>query len=759
MSKFKGKIAVDFRDSVPDLQSGTRAKQGSPNVVLIVLDDVGFAQLGCYGSDIETPAIDSLAGNGLRFRNFHTTALCSPTRSCLLTGRNHHSNHMGAVAELATGFPGYDFLLPKENGTLAEILASRGYATFAVGKWHLTPVHEQNLGASRERWPLGRGFERFYGFHGSDTDQYYPDLMYDNHRVPAPYSPEEGYHLSKDLVDKSIEFVRDLGNAAPDKPFFLYLAFGACHTPLQAPKEYIDKYAGRFGEGWDAWRQKIHQRQIKEGIIPQNAQLTARPAWIPAWDTLSAQEKEVFAKLMEVFAGFLDHTDAQIGRLVEEFKNRGCLDNTIIVLVSDNGASPEGGRNGSFNGARYLNGVPETPEMIAAKLDQVGGPRSGPHYPYGWAWAGNTPFQRWKQEVHEGGIQDPLIIHWPKGIEKRGEIRNQYTHAIDVMPTILELLGQNAPDSLNGVTQADVHGKSFADALENPSAPEKRDTQYYEVRGCRAIYHEGWKAVCYHPRVGLSWDGSDALRPYANDKWELYDLKSDYSEARDLSAAHTDKLQSLIDLWWSEAGRYGVLPLDNRGVARYQTTRRAFPYRAKHVLHRSAGTIREWAAVDLKNRSHRIIADLEIPSEGASGVILQIGSGHAGYALFVENNVPVYVHNYLSMKHFDLVSGAALPAGRTSLIFEFAKSGEHSGTARLYIGDALVGEIEIPTTIPNYFGGGEMSIGFNAGNPISPRYSGPFAFSGTIHSITIEVGDDGAELDPAIKAWIANATQ
>ena len=738
---FQGKIQPDFRDSVPAWPVERKPDGDAPNVVLVVLDDVGYAQLGCYGSDIATPNIDRLAADGLRMQQFNTTGICSASRSCILTGRNHHSNHMGAVAELATGFPGYDFRMPKENGTLAEILRAQGWGTLAIGKWHLTPAEEQNLGANRSRWPLSRGFDRFYGFHGSDTSQYYPDLVYDNHQVPPPKTPEEGYHVSEDLADKSIEFVRDLHNAAPGKPFFLYFALGAMHTPLHAPRDYIDRYKGQFDLGWDEWRKTVYQRMLSTGILPPGTELTPRPDWIPAWDTLNDTEKRVYARLMEVYAGFLEHTDAQIGRVMDALDDMGKLDNTIFIVISDNGASPEGGRNGTFNNLRYLNGISQTADDVDKELDRIGGPDSNPHYPMGWAWAGNTPFQRWKQEVHAGGVADPFIISWPKGLRDRGAIRPQYAHAIDVTPTVLNLLGIAFPDVIEGIQQSPVHGTSFAHCLADPEQPSNHLIQYYEIRGCRAMYAEGWKAVTYHPRIGLAWDGSDPTRPYSADKWELYHLETDFSERHDLADKHPDIVRNLVDMWWAEAGKYDVLPLDNRGVARL-STRKALQYEivSPHKMYRSPGTIREHGAINLKNQSHAIEATVDVPESGAEGVLLSMGNGYAGYAFFVHDGVPVYTHNYASLDEYEVVSSRVLSPGRAVIRFEFEKTGEHTGIGRMFINGDKVGEAVIAKTIPVFFAGAEMAVGYNPGYGVSRRYRdrGRFEFNGDIEHVVIE---------------------
>ena len=737
------KITIDYRDSAPSWPVEPRS-ENAPNVVVVVLDDVGFAQLGCYGSNIKTPNIDKLAANGLKLTNFNTTGICSATRSCLLTGRNHHSNHMGAVAELATGYPGYDFRMPKENGTLAEILLEQGYGTFAIGKWHLTPAEEHTLGAPRVRWPLGRGFERFYGFHGSDTSQYYPDLVCDNHQVAPSKTPEEGYHLSEDLAEKSIEYIRDLHNAAPGKPFFLYFAFGAMHTPLHVPSRYIEKYRGQFNQGWDEWREQVYRRQLESGVLPPGTKLTPRPEWIPAWDTLTADEKLVYARLMEVFAGFLEHSDAQVGRMMAALADMGKLDNTIFIVLSDNGASSEGGLNGMFNNVRYLNGIKESVASLKEKLDTIGGPDSNPHYPYGWAWAGNTPFRRWKQEVHAGGVADPFVIHWPNGFNQAGGIRGQYAHAIDVMPTLLDLLQVKAPETIAGIRQSDIHGISFAHFLHQGSAPSRHDTQYFVIRGCRALYHGRWEAVTYHPRVGLAWDGSDPSRPYSEDKWELYHVEKDFSEHDDLAAQHPELLARLVEMWWVEAGKYDVLPLDNRGVARLSLRKAgAYPITDRQVLYPSAGTIREFGAINLKNRSHTIQVDLHVARSAEEGVILSMGCGYGGYAIFVHEGIPHYVHNYASVTEFVVRGESPLPVGDVTLAFTFEKTGEHCGNGSLHVNGKQVGSAAIGNTVPYYFGGAEMAVGFNPGYAVSRifREKGRFAFTGTIKKVVIEAQD------------------
>jgi arylsulfatase len=514
--------------------------------VLVVLDDVGFAQLGCFGSDLDTPVFDALAARGLRYRNFHTTALCSPTRSCLLTGRNHHANGMGRITDLATGFPGYDGCVPKANAFLSEILVPHGYAAWAIGKWHLTPDDEQNLAARRDRWPLGRGFERFYGYFGGETHQNAPALVHDSHFVDAPRTVAEGYHLTEDLVDHAIDFVHDLRQVDADKPFFAYLCPGACHSPHHAPPEWIARYHGRFDGGWDVWREQVLARQIEMGLLPSHTVLSERPEWVPAWADLTDDERRVYARYMEAFAGYLSHADHHVGRFLDALADTGDLDNTVVIVVSDNGASSEGGALGSLNDARVWNGAPRTAEEALPIIDEIGGPRWHNNYPWGWTVAGNTPFRRWKREVHEGGVADPLIVSWPAGIAgaEQGHIRTQYVHAIDILPTVLEVIGVDPPGPVDGV--------SFAPTLARADAPDAHTVQYYEMFGSRALYQDGWKAVIYHAMQSDD-PGLDVVR------WELYNVVDDPSEARDLAAEEPERLQAMVERWWEEAARNHVL--------------------------------------------------------------------------------------------------------------------------------------------------------------------------------------------------------
>ncbi len=765
MAEFKGVIGRTVEESTPWWPDPVRAREGAPNVLYIVLDDVGYGQLSPFGGLCETPNLDRLAANGLRYRNFHTTALCSPTRTCLLTGRNHHSNGMATIVENASGFPGYSGRIPFENGFLSEMLTPHGYAAYAVGKWHLTPHEEMNAGAPRDRWPLGRGFERFYGFLAGDTNQWEPELVYDNHEIDPPKSYEEGYHLTEDLAGRAIEFVTDLRNASPDKPFFLYFCTGAAHAPHHAPKEWIEKYRGKFDMGWDKARDIIIEQQKAMGIVPQNTDLTARPPWIPAWDTLSDDQKRLYARMMEVFAGFVSHTDHHIGRVLDFLERTGDLENTIVVAISDNGASAEGGEHGSLNEAMFFNRVPETVEENLARIDDLGGPHAFNHYPFGWTWAGNTPFQRWKREVHEGGVADPCIVSWPRGIAARGEVRGQYLHAVDVTPTVLELIGVTPPAAIKGVTQSPIHGVSFAHTLDDADTASKHDTQYYEMLGNRAIYHRGWKAATYHGTEGMIYDGvTDPNKHFDEDRWELYHVAEDFSEAHDLAGEYPDKLKELQAVWWAEAGRYGVLPLDARSIGRAAGRPRMAAGRRRFEYRPGGGTIEGQAAANVKNRSHTITAEVEIPTEGAEGVLLADGGRFGGYSLYVKDGKLAYAYNFLGRARWHVVSTTPVPAGKSVLQLGFEKAGDRpfgaGGTARLYINGKLAGEGKIPFTVPFLFALGQgLQCGRDKGNPVTEEYASPFEFTGTIKRVIVDLNGPEPPRDLLQEAEIEMARQ
>lgn len=737
---FGGTIGRYVDESVAWWPTPLRAPAGAPNVVMIVLDDVGFAQLGCFGSDLDTPTFDALAADGLRYTNFHTTALCSPTRACLLTGRNHHSNGMGRVIELATGFPGYNARIPRSNGFVSEILIRHGYATWAVGKWHLTPEDECHIAASRERWPLGRGFERFYGFFGGETHQFAPALIADNHQVGLPRSPDDGYHLSEDLVDRCIELVRDLRAIDAVKPFFLYLCPGACHSPHQAPRAWLDEYRGRFDDGWDAWRERTFARQLTTGVVPAHTRLSPRPDWVPAWTTLSADQQRLYARYMEAFAGFLSHCDHQVGRLVEFLATVGELENTLLLVLSDNGASSEGGVGGSLNDVRLWNLVPTTLEEQLARIDEIGGPRCHNNYPWGWTVAGNTPFRRWKREVHEGGVADPLLVHWPRKIAASGQTRRQYVHCVDLLPTVLDVIGIDAPARIDGIEQHPIDGISFAHSFDSADAPERRDTQYYEMFGCRALYHRGWKAVTYHPVMNQDFEG---------DRWELYNVSDDPSECEDLAAAEPTRLREMIDRWWAEAARHQVLPLDARPLSELVLERpRTVPPRGRYTYLPGTSPIPEAVAVNVRNRSHRITAHVVV-TEPPEGVLIAQGSLLGGWSLFVQNGMLRYVHNLAGYEQHIVEAALDLAPGPHQLGFVFNRTGDHCGDGALFVDGRHVATAPIPRFTPLRFSltGAGLTCGYSEELPVCEDYAAPFRFTAILERVVVEV--DGQPFEDA----------
>lgn len=754
---FPGVIGRTVDESSPAWPEPTRAKAGAQNVLFIVLDDTGFGQLGCYGGLTHTPNIDKIAAGGLLYTNMHTTALCSPSRSCILTGRNHHSNAMAGITEVSTGFPGYNGLIPFENGFLSEILRDKGYATMALGKWHLTPAEEVSAAGPYDRWPLGRGFDRYYGFLGGDTHQYFPALVYDNHRVDPPKTPAEGYHLSADLADKAIQFIGDVLVTAPDKPFFLYFAPGATHAPHHVPKAWADKYKGKFDMGWDKAREVIYRRQIELGIVPPGTALSRPDPDVPRWDTLSPDEKRLYARMMEVFAGYLEFTDHHIGRVVDFLRQIGKLDDTLIMVVSDNGASAEGGVHGSVNENRFFNFVPESLEDNLAAIDDLGGPKYFNHYPFGWAWAGNTPFRRWKRETYRGGVADPFIVHWPKGIRARGEKRAQYAHIIDMVPTVLEALDIAPPKAIRGVSQSPIHGISMLYSFDDAHAESRHRTQYFEMIGHRSIYHDGWRAVCPWPGPSFVESGRDFGTPLDADDlkkldaqgWELYHVADDATETKDVAKENRDKLVEMISLWYTEAGRYDVLPIDGRGQQRFADPRPQLTKdRHAFTFYPGLQDVPENVAPKVLNRSHTITADVEIPRGGAEGVLLCHGSNEGGYALYVKDGKLHYVYNYVGAKSFTVSSTVPVPEGRVELRCEFEVTGKpHAlegkgapGRAELYIDKKLVGALELPVTIPLALGiGAGLTCGRGSLSSVTDAYDGAFPFTGTIRQVVVDI--------------------
>jgi arylsulfatase A-like enzyme len=737
--EFRGKIGKDWRESEPWWPPSPMPPEGAPNVVLIVLDDVGFAQLACYGSDLHTPVMDGLAADGIRLTNFHTTALCSPTRACLLTGRNHHRSGMGRVADLAIGFPGYWGRPPRENGFLSEILRANGYATYAIGKWHLSPEDETNMAASRATWPLGRGFDRWYGFHGGETHQFVPALYHDNHSVRPPRAVEEGYHLSADLADRAIEFLGDLHAVDADMPFFLYFCTGACHSPHHAPAEWIDRYRGHFAQGWDRWREETFARQLRLGIVPPDTVLSTRPAWVPSWESLDERQRALAERFMECFAAYLSYTDEQIGRLLEFIDDMGRADDTVVIVVSDNGASSEGGKEGTINEGRLSNfegvGVGE----MHGRIDQIGGPLSHNNYPWGWTMAGNTPLRRWKREVHEGGVADPCIIRLPSSRRAgpAGGLRRQFAHAIDILPTVLELAGISAPEEMDGVAQSHLDGTSFAYVLGEggESEPERHRTQHFEMLGSRAIYHDGWKAVTYHPAGPVYDDGLKVSASFDDDVWELFHVAEDISETRDRAAEFPDKLAELVELWWEEARRNDVLPLDNRVLEAmaHRHDRRRLQETFRYF--QDGSPVPEWVAVDVRNRSHRMSVTIEVPDEAVpNGVLLALGCALGGWSLHFLDGRLRYVHNLHGHKLYEVVAGAALGPGAHQVEFRFEKDQGAGGQATLQQDGEVVGAGTIDRFTPvayNEVGIG-LTCGYEWGPAVGSDYMAPFPFNGRI---------------------------
>jgi arylsulfatase len=756
---FPGVIGRTTDVSSPAWPRSARPAPGTPNVLMVVLDDTGFGQLGCYGSPIETPNFDALAANGLRYNNMHTTALCSPSRSCILTGRNHHSNGMAAITELASGYPGYNGIIPFENGFLSEMLLDHGYNTFMVGKWHLTPSNQETAAGPYDRWPLARGFERFYGFLGGDTSQWYPDLVYDNHQVEPPATPEEGYHLSADLVDRSIQFIADSKQIDPDKPFYLHLCFGATHAPHHAPKEWADKYADKFDDGWDAYREQTFARQKELGIVPSDAELSRHDPDVPDWETLPEPARKLFSRFMEVFAGFLSHTDHHLGRLLDFLRERGELDNTIIMVISDNGASAEGGPTGTTNEAQFFNNAPESLEDSLALIDEIGGPKTFNHYPWGWTWAGNTPFRRWKRETYRGGVSDPFLVHWPKGIKAKGEVRTQYAHIIDMVPTVLDVLGIDPPATIRGVTQSPIQGVSFAHTFDTPTAASRHHTQYFEMLGHRAIYHDGWRAVCPWPGPSFAEAGvgfgqpisAQTLSELDGQKWELYHVEKDFAENHNIAADNRDKLIELIATWYVEAGKYGVMPIDGSGLARLIAEKpAAAPPRDNYTYLPNTQSVPFAAGPRVLNRPHSITATVEIPDGGAEGVLLSQGTAAGGYSLFLKDGRLHYVHNYLGRSLHRVTSPDPVPTGTHELRFEFEPTGQPDmphgrgapGRLQLYIDGTLVADADTPVTTPFVLNPGALTCGANPGSPVTPDYPSPYRFTGTLHTVTVDVSGE-----------------
>jgi len=721
------------------------ARPGSPNVVVILLDDVGFAQLGCFGSSIRTPAIDRLARDGLRYTNFHTTAVCSPTRASLLTGRNCHAVGFGHVTERLAGFPGYSMRLPDDAATVAEVLRGNGYTTWAVGKWHLTPSYETGSQGPFDRWPLGRGFDRFYGFLGGSTDQYAPELFRDNSPTRPPRSADEGYHLSADLVDESVRQIRDLRATAPYRPFFLYLATGCGHAPHQAPREWIDQYRGAFDHGWDVERERILARQIEMGIMPPGTRLGPSNPGVPAWADLTGEQRRLAARMMEVYAGFLTYTDAQIGRLLDTLEATGDVDDTVVMLCSDNGASGEGGPEGSVDEGLYLNDRPQRTEDGLAHLDELGGPRLYNHYPWGWAQAGNTPFRWFKQFTHAGGITNGLVVRYPRGGVPKGGIRRQYHHVVDITPTILDLAGIEPPAVVRGVTQQPMHGVSMVYSFADPDAPGHRHTQHYEMWGNRGLWQDGWMAVCR-----LQPDGAGAYPPQRPPEtldeipWELYDHRVDPSECDDLAGKEPARLRALVETWWAAAGQYQVLPVDNRQRALRWPENPPAPVGSnpsRTTFRGPGGPYERGVAPRVAGRSFRMTAEVVVGTGGASGVLYALGGGHGGYCWYLDEGELRFLVAQSSVQAETVAAPVTLDAGRHELTLAVAAAGDLSATVTFAVDGAEVGHGTVSRLLKRVpIGSGRTYVGQVVTTPFGAAFTPPFAFSGDLRELVVVPG-------------------
>jgi len=744
---FPGNVGRTFVDSDPaQFPQPVQAPKGAPNVVLILLDDAGFGQFSTFGGGVPSPTMDRLAAEGLRYNRFHTTALCSPTRAALITGRNHHSVSFAGITEMATGYDGYTTVLPRSAGTVGEVLRQNGYMTAWIGKNHNTPTWETSAAGPFDRWANGLGFDYFYGFNAGDTNHWNPVLYENRNLVPASTDPD--YHLTPDIADHAIAWVRKVRAISPDRPFFLYVAPGATHSPHQAPKDWIEKFKGKFDMGWDKYREDTIARQKQLGIVPVSAKLTVRSQGLPAWDSLNGDQKRVYARMMEVFAAYGAHVDHHMGRIVEAVKQLPGAENTIVIYIAgDNGSSAEGGIEGSVNENLFFNGFPEKWQDNLKVIDELGGPKHFNHFPSAWAHAMDTPFQ-WTKQVasHFGGTRNPMIVSWPAKIKDRGGLREQFIHTIDIVPTLYEAIGITPPMVLNGVEQKPIEGISFAYTFDDAKAKGRRTTQYFELAVNRGIYHNGWmaSATSFAPwqpnRTGFDPD---------KQKWELYDIDRDFSQADDLAAANPQKLRELQDLWWVEAAKYKVLPLDWRGVERLNAelmgrpdlagNRKTFTYYPGQV------GLSNDAAPRILNKSWTLTADIEVPEAGAEGMVVTHGGLVGGYGLYVHNGKPAFVYNYLGLERPTVSGKDPLPKGKVKLVVDFqyeGKEGERGkpATVSLSANGTKIAETRFEHTIPLQISLGEgLDIGMDVGSAVDFTYKPPFAFTGRIEKVTIEL--------------------
>jgi arylsulfatase len=752
---FKGTIKLDIRDSVPDWEpfTPTRAPAGAPNILFVLYDDTGLAAWSPFGGRINMPTLQKLADRGLMYSQWHTTALCSPTRSTCLTGRNHHLNGMSSITETSVGFPGGCGRIPEECATVGEILQDGGWSTFWLGKNHNVCEGDVSAGGSRKTWPLNQGFDRFYGFIGGETNQWYPDLVEDNHAVDQPYPPEEGYHLSKDLADKALQMIKDQKAGNPSKPWYMWFCPGANHAPHHAPQEYIDKYKGKFDDGYEAYREWVLPRMIAKGILPKGTQLTPLNPMPPAiatpsdqvrpWNTLSADEKKLFSRLMEVYAGYSEYTDAQVGRIIDYLEHSGQLENTVIFYAADNGASGEGSPNGTVNENKFFNSYPDEMSENMKLIDKLGGPDTYEHFPTGWAVATSTPFKMFKRySEYSGGTCDPLVISWPKGIKARGEVRHQYHHSTDIVATILDICGLEMPKVYKGVEQYPLSGVSMRYSFDAPDAPTTKKRQYYCMLGTRGMWENGWKASSIHPPAPSN------LGHYEKDEWELYHVDEDRAESKNLAKEYPEKLQSLIKAWFEEAETNQVLPLEDRTAVEILTTPRPTeePPRERYIYYPGTAAVPESAAVNVRGRSYKILADVEITDPKCSGVIFAHGSRFGGHALFIEDKKLQYVYNFLGFKPEQKFVSPELKPGKYTLGMEFIREGagpnhESVGKTKLYVNEKVVAEGPMRAQVGKFtLSGDGLCVGYDSGDAVSDAYETPGTFKGgTILGVAVVV--------------------
>ncbi len=723
-------IGRTVAESTPHWPDPPRPREGAPNILMVLFDDVGFSDFGCYGGDAATPTIDRLAERGLRYTGFHTTAMCSTTRAALLTGRNHHSVGVGCLANFDSGYPGYRGKIARSAGTIAEMLRAHGYRNYMVGKWHVTPLYETGPGGPTDGWPLARGFDRFYGFLDAETDQYAPELVRDNTHVAPPATFADGYHLTEDLADETIRMLAEHRATVPDTPWFAYFAPGACHAPHQVDTALIDEYDPMFADGWDAARRRRLDRMIEMGIVPPGTVLPARNPGVKPWEELPADQQRVAQRLQAAYAAMLDHTDRQLARIVDHLERVGDLDNTLVLVLSDNGASQEGGPLGFVNAMGPYNMIAESVADKLARLDDIGGPDTHSNFPWGWAMAANTPLKRYKQNTHGGGVRDPLVISWPTGIADAGGLRHQFAHASDLVPTLLELLDLDPPAEVNGVPQQPIEGTSFLASFADPGAETGKQVQYFEMFSHRGLWLDGWKAVAYHA------PGT----PLDDDVWELYHLDEDFNEVHDLSAEQPERLASMIERWWKEAEAHQVLPLDDRFGERFaQNAARVHGERTHYEFWAGMGHLPTDVAPDVRSRSYRIVADVEIPAGGAEGVLIAHGDATSGYSLYLDGDHLVHDLN-IGGSHQVVRSDRPVEPGRHELGFRLERR-DGIGIGTLSIDGVDVGSMETADTFFTMVSFSGLDIGLDRSSPVG-AYEAPFVFTGTMRRVTVDMDHD-----------------